>query len=116
MLRGMLSKREIGMSNANVNSPNPNWHEQQDLIDRIAELEHKLENTLDSNDLYQNQIDKLIRKILELKLANLKPNREQDLLYRIDKLEHRKQNIEKNIDRITEFKLRVQNVIDILEK
>jgi putative hemolysin len=108
---------EAAMSDEDANSPTfTHTTDSQDLLDTIAQLEQRLENALDSNDLYQNQIYKLVHKIIELKLDNLKPNREQDLLYRIDKLEHRKQNIDQNIDRIVEFKLRLQNVVDILNK
>jgi hypothetical protein len=56
------------MSNANVNSPNPNWHEQQDLIDRIAQLEQRLKNALAAIDSYQIEKGELIDKILELRI------------------------------------------------
>jgi hypothetical protein len=62
------SKLVIGMSDANVNSPNPNWQEQQDLIDKVAELENKLQKALTSIDSYQNERFELLDTVIQLRL------------------------------------------------
>jgi uncharacterized coiled-coil DUF342 family protein len=41
---------------------------QQDLIDRIAQLEHRLQNALTSINSYQIERVELIDKILELRI------------------------------------------------
>lgn len=57
------------MLDEDANSPtNPNSQEQQDLLDRIAELEHRLQKALTSIDSYQNERSELLGTIIQVKL------------------------------------------------
>jgi uncharacterized coiled-coil DUF342 family protein len=60
---------DVDMSDEDANAVLALTHNsQQDLIDRIAQLEHRLQNALTSINSYQIERGELIDKILELRI------------------------------------------------
>lgn len=58
---------DVNMSDEDATSTDPDSQERQDLIDTIAQLEHKLQKALKSIDSYQSERYELLDRILAFK-------------------------------------------------